>query len=127
MESTQKFYDYEDINEFSDSDTSITEPNPTPQPYPAKDSLPAHACDYCSLSLKDAVARCTLCNRWFCNGQGELTSGSHLIHHLVKAKHKDISLHPESQHGETLLECYLCGNKNVFLLGFVPLTSTEDK
>jgi regulator of nonsense transcripts 1 len=45
----------------------------------------------------------------------------------VKAKHKDISLHPESSHGETVLECYICLNRNIFLLGFVPLQSTDIK
>ena len=29
-------------------------------------------------------------------------------------------MHPESPLGETLLECYNCGCRNVFLLGFIP-------
>lgn len=44
----------------------------------------------------------------------------------MKAKHKEISLHPESSHGDTTLECYVCGNKNIFILGFVPIQSTEE-
>lgn len=42
------------------------------------------------------------------------------MQHLVKSKHKEIALHPESPLGETVLECYNCGSKNVFLLGFIP-------
>lgn len=94
-----------------------------------RQELPEYACDYCGLASKDCVAQCTYqnCNRWFCNGKGDLKNSSHLIFHLVKCKHKDISLHPESLHGGTVLECYMCGSRNVFLLGFVPLTNVEDK
>eukprot|EP00953_Heterococcus_sp_UTEX-ZZ885_P037641 19330-Heterococcus_DN1.PRE.3 len=31
-----------------------------------------------------------------------------------------VCLHPQSPLGETVLECYNCGSRNVFLLGFVP-------
>ena len=44
----------------------------------------------------------------------------------MKAKHKEIALHPEGSHGDTALECYVCGNKNIFLLGFVPIQSAEE-
>ena len=44
----------------------------------------------------------------------------------MKAKHKEISLNPDGPHGETNLECYVCGNKNIFLLGFVPIQSSEE-
>lgn len=42
------------------------------------------------------------------------------MNHLVRAKHKEVSLHADSPLGETTLECYNCGTKNVFLLGFIP-------
>lgn len=29
-------------------------------------------------------------------------------------------LHPDSPLGETILECYNCGSRNLFLMGFVP-------
>lgn len=45
---------------------------------------------------------------------------------MVKGRHKEFILHPESEHGETILECYVCGNKNCFLLGFVPIKNSED-
>jgi regulator of nonsense transcripts 1 len=59
------------------------------------------------------------CRKWFCNGRGN-TSGSHIINHLVRAKHKEVSLHADSPLGETILECYNCGCRNAFLLGFIP-------
>ena len=31
-----------------------------------------------------------------------------------------MSLHPDSPLGETVLECYNCGSRNVFLLGYIP-------
>lgn len=48
-----------------------------------------------------------------------MTSGSHIIHHLVKSKHKELCLHPKGPLGGTDVECYVCGSKNVFLLGFI--------
>jgi regulator of nonsense transcripts 1 len=30
---------------------------------------------------------CNVCKKWFCNGKGN-TSGSHIVNHLVRAKHK---------------------------------------
>ena len=39
--------------------------------------------------------------------------------HLVKAKHKEVMLHPESQLKDTPLECYNCSSRNIFLLGIV--------
>lgn len=58
----------------------------------------------------------------FCNARG-LTSSSHIVTHLVRAKHKEVCLHAESLLGETTPECYNCGAKNVFLLGFIPAKS----
>lgn len=55
----------------------------------------------------------------FCNGRGKTTS-SHIVTHLVRARHKAVMLHPESPLGDTVPECYTCGSKNPFLLGFIP-------
>ena len=41
----------------------------------------------------------------------------------MRARHKEVQLHPESSLGETVLECYNCGVRNVFLLGFIPAKS----
>ena len=76
---------------------------------------------YCGIHSPASVVRCNFpsCRKWFCNGRGN-TSGSHIINHLVRAKHKEVSLHADSPLGETILECYYCGCRNVFLLGFIP-------
>eukprot|EP01062_Namystynia_karyoxenos_P080091 TRINITY_DN856_c0_g2_i1.p1 TRINITY_DN856_c0_g2~~TRINITY_DN856_c0_g2_i1.p1 ORF type:complete len:1073 (+),score=422.91 TRINITY_DN856_c0_g2_i1:125-3343(+) len=81
--------------------------------------LPEWACVYCGISDPCCVAKCNATKKWFCNGRG-MTSGSHIIYHMVRSKHKEVSLHPKSPLGDTTLECYNCGNKNVFLLGFIP-------
>jgi regulator of nonsense transcripts 1 len=83
--------------------------------------LPEHACRYCGIHNPSSVVRCNSpgCRKWFCNSRGN-TSGSHIITHLVRAKHKEVSLHADSPLGETILECYNCGCRNVFLLGFIP-------
>ena len=65
------------------------------------------------------MIKCLTCSKWFCNSRGG-TSASHAIHHFVRSKHKEASLHADSPLGETTLECYLCGCRNVFNLGFIP-------
>ncbi|KAI5284526.1 hypothetical protein KEM54_001266 [Ascosphaera aggregata] len=57
-----------------------------------------------------------------CAARGN-TSSSHIVNHLVRARHKEVQLHPDSSLGDTVLECYNCGTKNVFLLGFIPAKS----
>ena len=69
-----------------------------------------------------SVVQCLVCNKWFCNSRGN-TSVSHIVNHLVRAKHKEVILHKESPLGETVPECYNCGSKNVFMLGFIPANS----
>ncbi|KAF7799610.1 hypothetical protein EIP86_010848 [Pleurotus ostreatoroseus] len=75
--------------------------------------LPPHA---------SSVVKCLVCSKWFCNSRGN-TSASHIVNHLVRAKHKEVILHAESPLGETVPECYNCGSKNVFMLGFIPAKS----
>lgn len=74
---------------------------------------------YCGIHDPAAVVQCIQTKKWFCNGRGN-TSGSHIINHLTRAKHREVSLHKDSPLGETVLECYNCGCRNVFLLGFIP-------
>ncbi|KAM7537063.1 hypothetical protein Aperf_G00000067545 [Anoplocephala perfoliata] len=81
--------------------------------------LPEHACTYCGISDPACVVRCNKTKKWFCNGRGN-TSGSHIIHHLVRSKYNEVSLHKDSPIKDVILECYLCGVRNVFHLGFVP-------
>lgn len=109
--------------------------------------LPEHACRYCGIHRFEflfvfflyfffmtnlffnihlfffysasSVVKCLGCKKWFCNGRGN-TSAAHIINHLVRAKHKEVALHPDSPLGDTVLECYNCGTRNTFLLGFIP-------
>ncbi|KAJ2557537.1 ATP-dependent RNA helicase [Coemansia sp. RSA 1933] len=81
--------------------------------------LPEHSCAYCGVHDQSSVIKCLACKRWFCNARGD-TSSSHIIWHLVRAHHKEVQLHPESQLGDTVLECYNCCVRNVFSLGFIP-------
>jgi len=43
----------------------------------------------------------------------------------VKSKHKEITLHPDNPLGVDKLECYVCGGRNIFLLGFVTLEESQ--
>ena len=84
----------------------------------------AHATcySYCGIHSPSSVVKCLVCSKWFCNSRGN-TSASHIVNHLVRAKHKEVILHAESPLGETTPECYSCGSKNVFMLGFIPAKS----
>ncbi|KAJ8103307.1 P-loop containing nucleoside triphosphate hydrolase protein [Lipomyces tetrasporus] len=84
--------------------------------------LPDYACAYCGIHSPSSVVKCAQCDKWFCNSRGN-TSSSHIVNHLVRARHKEVCLHAESDLGATTLECYNCGCKNVFLLGFIPAKS----
>ncbi|CAO1622559.1 unnamed protein product [Parajaminaea phylloscopi] len=85
----------------------------------AEEELPEHACAYCGIHNTGCVVKCLGCNKWFCNSRS-LLSSSHIVLHLVRSRHKEVTLHSESPLGETTPECYNCGGKNVFLLGFIP-------
>lgn len=76
------------------------------------------ACTYCGVESAASVVKCERCEKWFCNGKGQLT-GSHIVTHLVLSKHNSVMLSESSPLGAETLECYNCGNKNVFVLGFV--------
>jgi len=81
--------------------------------------LPSTSCAYCGLHDPSTLVNCNICKRWFCNSRGN-TSGSHIVNHMVRAKHKEVTLHKDGPLGETVLECYSCGVRNVFVLGFIP-------
>ncbi|POV96588.1 hypothetical protein PSHT_15050 [Puccinia striiformis] len=88
--------------------------------------LPGHACAYCGIHSPSSVVKCLICSKWFCNsrgGPGAHSTGSHIVNHLVRAKHKEVTLHEDGPLGETTPECYNCGSKNVFTLGFIPAKS----
>jgi len=77
---------------------------------------------YCGIHSPASVVKCLACNKWFCSARGNSIS-SHIVNHLVRARHKEVQLHPQSSLGDTVLECYNCGTKNVFMLGFIPAKS----
>lgn len=107
------------IEEWSEADSEFSMESEV-EPY-IFEELPPHACVYCGIHDPEAVVKCNYkdCNKWFCNGKGMNEYGSHILLHLVKSKHKEITLHPESPLKDTQLECYNCSGKNIFLLGFV--------
>lgn len=120
-EMTSPTYDYSDDDDDDDDDEEAENGELSLESIDQK-NLPEHACKYCGACDEECVVRCVTCTKWFCNGRGS-TSGAHIVQHLVKSKHKEISLHPKTPLGETVLECYNCGCKNVFLLGFMPAKS----
>uniref|UniRef100_A0A8R1DME5 Upf1 domain-containing protein n=1 Tax=Caenorhabditis japonica TaxID=281687 RepID=A0A8R1DME5_CAEJA len=102
---------FHDVADESDSDKSSYEDGPK--------KLPEHACRYCGISDPVCVAKCTVCNKWFCNSSSG-TSGSHIVHHMVRSQHREAFTHKDSPCGDTQLECFRCGSKNVFNLGYIP-------
>ena len=87
--------------------------------------LPSYACKYCGIHDPACVAKCVETQKWLCNATCAGGGGSHLINHLVRSRSSQVQLHPESPLGDTVLECYNCGSKNAFVLGFVPSSSTS--
>ncbi|MBW0482268.1 hypothetical protein O181_021983 [Austropuccinia psidii MF-1] len=118
------------LNGSSSEGTEILEPEPEPDFEGVLDDLnrelPAHSCAYCGIHSPSSVVKCLICSKWFCNsrgGPGAHSTGSHIVNHLVRAKHKEVTLHADGPLGETTPECYNCGSKNVFTLGFIPAKS----
>lgn len=77
-----------------------------------------NGCNYCGVDSPDTLVKCNTCEKWFCNSKSG-GSSSHIITHLILSRHHSVALHPESDLGDTTLECYKCGKKNIFNLGFV--------
>mmetsp|Transcript_33782 Transcript_33782/g.93340 ORF Transcript_33782/g.93340 Transcript_33782/m.93340 type:complete len:1076 (-) Transcript_33782:467-3694(-) len=86
-------------------------------------NLPEWACRYCGIHDPASVMKCRGDSKWFCNSRLPGLPSSCIILHLVRAKQKEVQLHPESPLGEIVLECYNCGQRNVFLLGFIAAKS----
>ena len=84
-----------------------------------------HGCKYCDISDPNCVVQCKVCQKWFCNGKRS-TSNSHIVNHLIKAKHKEVALHRDSSFGQRIVECYKCGGRNVFVLGFIRSKSISE-
>jgi regulator of nonsense transcripts 1 len=68
-----------------------------------------------AIHLEGRRTRCSRCvNLFVCSAR------SHIVNHLVRAKCKEVTLHKDGPLGDTQLECYNCGCRNAFLLGFIP-------
>lgn len=115
-------YDSEDFNSDNEAYDEEDEYESEEEEMPLV--LPEHACVYCDIYNPMCVAKCKKCSKWFCNSQKGTLSG-HLINHLIKSGHKEVALHPDSPVGDATLECYNCGCKNIFLLGYIQ--SKEDE
>jgi regulator of nonsense transcripts 1 len=111
--------DHSEISEVSGLSAPSKLVNPDSEDGYREVEIAEHACTYCGISDPSCVVKCVETGKWFCNGRGN-TSASHAIQHLVRSKNKQVGLHPDSPLGETTLECYNCGSKNIFLLGFIP-------
>ena len=99
----------------SDDGTSVT----SDEALDESDGESEHACAYCGIHNVNCVVQCLVCKKWFCNGRGQ-TSGSHIVMHMVRSRHKEVMVHPEAPLAGTIPECYSCGSKNAFVLGFIP-------
>uniref|UniRef100_A0A3Q2VWI1 UPF1 RNA helicase and ATPase n=1 Tax=Haplochromis burtoni TaxID=8153 RepID=A0A3Q2VWI1_HAPBU len=73
-------------------------------------AFPIHSCTECTVLLFFPASALIAI----------LLTCSHIVNHLVRAKSKEVTLHKDGPLGETVLECYNCGCRNVFLLGFIP-------
>lgn len=82
--------------------------------------LPEWACAYCGIHNPACVVKCNATGKWFCNSRANALPASCIVYHLIRSKHKVVTLHKDSPLGEMTLECYLTGTKNVFQLGFIP-------
>ena len=129
----------DDKNAYDEEDEDDANPYATMNHYD-ETALPEFACRYCGIHDPACVAKCVESDKWFCNGTAAASassattsnrrsnkgpgvgssSSSHLVHHLVRSRSHQVQLHPDSPLGDTILECYNCTNKNVFVLGFVP-------
>ncbi|EMC99325.1 hypothetical protein BAUCODRAFT_399389 [Baudoinia panamericana UAMH 10762] len=115
-------YDDDDLESLASHAVNGANGRAGQQPAEEEVELPPHACAYCGIHNPGSVVKCLTCSKWFCSARGN-TSSSHIVNHLVRARHKEVQLHPSSPLGDTTLECYNCGTKNVFLLGFIPAKS----
>lgn len=90
----QEHDDHEYEEDDDDDDDEGTEP------YDLK-NLPEYACEYCGIHDPKSVVKCIAkgCNKWFCNNKGGSCKGSHIILHLVKSKHKEVTLHEDNPLG----------------------------
>lgn len=76
-------------------------------------------CAYCLNTDHRSLGHCLECKQYFCNSVLPEV-GSHLVLHLVRAKHRQVQLHRDSALGDLILDCIFCRKRNVFTLGIAP-------
>lgn len=86
---------------------------------------PEHACAYCGLSVPECVLLCEASGRWFCNTPRSVGVASCAVAHLATSRLRACRLHSASPLGDAPLECYSCGGRNPFVLGYVPLRGED--
>ena len=72
--------------------------------------------------MNDALS-VILCHRhkqWFCNMHPRGQGSSHAVQHIVDSGCNAIAVHNDNMLGNVSFECYHCGSRNVFQLGFIP-------
>ncbi|OMJ89060.1 hypothetical protein SteCoe_8886 [Stentor coeruleus] len=84
-------------------------------------SLPIEHCLYCGIYNPQCLARCEICQYWFCNdSSSENNSGSHIFQHLRISSHKYLSAHRENSMHVGLFRCEECRITNCFNLQIMP-------
>ncbi|KAI3388588.1 hypothetical protein SNEBB_003801 [Seison nebaliae] len=77
-------------------------------------------CAYCGYDDDMCIGKCLSSGRWFCNRMSRNGSCSHIVYHLIRSGFKRVQLHPTGPLAGIELQCYYCGNDNVFTLGYIP-------
>jgi regulator of nonsense transcripts 1 len=105
-----------------DASTVITDTESSYQVSDDEDAgeLPVFSCTYCHSADPLCAVRCNQCKKWFCNNRSNGAGPAHIVAHLVRSRHNAVGLHEDGPLGDSPLECYVCGARNIFLLGFVP-------
>ena len=75
--------------QFEDEDEDQTAVAGASASSPVGDAANKVSCMYCGISDPNSLVQCNICKKWFCNGRGN-TSGSHIVNHLVRARHKEV-------------------------------------
>eukprot|EP00890_Picochlorum_soloecismus_P003014 jgi/Picsp_1/3713/NSC_06549-R1_regulator of nonsense transcripts 1 len=81
--------------------------------------LPDWACSYCGIYDPATVAKCIASGKWFCNGR-TLGKISCIVHHALKSRCREFSLHTSNPLGGIVLHCQATGNRDILALGFAP-------
>ena len=117
--------DFDDDGDDSSSSCSSTSSSPSSSSSSSSSQPPAHACAYCGLSVPECVLLCESSGRWFCNTPRSVGAASCAIAHLATSRLRACRLHAASPLGDAPLECYSCGGRNPFVLGYVPLRGED--